>query len=70
MIRAVNHPVDQMHNAIMAFALVYLNILAIHILVVDQNAYSVQTAQSTRRAYETNVSILVQVLVDKIVYVM
>lgn len=52
----------------MAFALVYLNILTTHTLVVDQNAYSLQTAQSTRRAYETNVSILVQVLVDKTVY--
>jgi len=67
-IHVVDHLVDQMLNATMAFVFVYLNTLAIHTLAVDQNVYSVQTAQPTRRAYEINVSILVQVLVDKTVY--
>lgn len=70
LIHVVDHPVDQMLNATMAFAFVYLNTLATHMLAVDQNVYSVQTVQPTRRAYETNVSILVQVLVDKTVYAM
>lgn len=70
LIHAVDHLVDQTLNATMAFAIVYLNILATHMLAVDQNVYSVQTVQLTEHAYETNVLILVQVLVDKTVYVM
>lgn len=68
LIHAVDHPVDQTLDATMAFALVYLNILATHTLAVDQNVYLVQIAQPTRHAYETDVLILVQVLVDKTVY--
>jgi len=54
----------------MAFVFVYLNTLVIHMLAVDQNVYLVQIAQPTRHAYETNVSILVQVRVDKTVCAM
>ena len=70
LIHAVDHLVDQTLNATMAFVFVYLNILVIHTLAVDQNAYLVQIAQPTRHAYETDVSILVRVRVDTIVYAM
>lgn len=59
-----------MLNATMAFVFVYLNILVTHTLAVDQNAYLVQIVQPTRHAYETDVSILVQVRVDKTVCAM
>ena len=70
LIHAVDHLVDQTLNATMAFVFVYLNILVIHTLAVDQNAYLVQIAQPTKHAYETDVSILVRVRVDTIVYAM
>lgn len=66
---AVDHLVDQILGATMAFVLVYLNTLATHMLAVDQNVYSVQTVQMIRHAYETNALILAQVLVGKTVYV-
>lgn len=66
---AVDHLVDQTLSATMAFVLVYLNTLAIHMLAVDRNVYSVQTVQLIEHAYETNVLILAQVLVGKTVYV-
>lgn len=66
---AVDHLVDQTLSATMAFVPVYPNILAIHMLVADQNVYSVQIVQLIRHAYEINALILAQVLVGKIAYV-
>lgn len=57
-----------MLDVLTAFVFACLNILAILILAVDRNAYSVQIAPPTKHAYETNVWTLVRVLVDKIVY--
>lgn len=55
----------QILNVIMVFVLVYLNIKVILIEGVDLSVCLVPTVLGTKPVLETNVSILAQVLVDK-----
>lgn len=70
MILAIHHLVEQMPNATMVHAHVYLNIKVILILAVDPSVFSVPTVQEIEHASGTNVSIHVQELVDKMPSVM
>lgn len=55
MIHAIRHRVDQMLNAVMASALVYPNIMAIHIQDADRNVFWTQIVRGIKRAFEANV---------------
>lgn len=55
LIRAAHHLAVPMLDVTTVFALVYLNILAIHTSAVDRNVYLARIVRPTERVYETNV---------------
>lgn len=70
MILAIHLLVGQMLNVQTEYALVYLNIKAILILAVDLSVSSAMIVLVTRLVSETNASIHVLELVDKMLSVM
>lgn len=69
MTRAIHRHVVLMLNATTESVHVYENIMAILILAVDRNAFLIQTVPAIKHASVANVSILVQALVAKMLYV-
>lgn len=70
MILVIHHLVELTLDAIMEFVHVILNIVEIHIKVVDQNVFSVPNVLQTRLVLETNVLIHVPARAVKMLFVM